>query len=97
MVDTETQSLLSELAAHLDATAERPMRPDVTHWVAEADAVASDVADADLPDEVVRERVGHVRDLLANVEETGDDDADSHVAAATELADEVLDRLDSDD
>jgi hypothetical protein len=97
MVDTDVRTRLSELAAHLDATAERPMRPDVTHWVAEADAVASDVAGAALPAEVVRERVGHVRDLLANVEETGDEEADEHVAAARELADEVLDSLDSDD
>lgn len=96
MVNTETQSLLSELAARLDATAERPMRPEVTHWVAEADAVASDVADADadLPADVVRTRVGHVRELLSHVEETGDEEADEHVTAAKTLADEVLDRLD---
>jgi hypothetical protein len=94
MVDTEVESLLTELAAHLDSTAERPMRPDVTHWVAEADAVASDVADADLPAEVVRERIGHVRELLSHVEETGDEAADAHVAAAEDLVDEVLKQLD---
>ena len=97
MVDNQLQSLLADLAARLDATAERPMRPDVTHWVAEADAVASDVADADLPAEVVRERIGHVRDLLANVEGTGDEAADEHVAKAKQLADEVLERLAGDE
>jgi hypothetical protein len=97
MVDSQLQSLLGDLAARLDATAERPMRPDVTHWVAEADAVASDVAEADLPPEVVHERIGHVRDLLANVEETGDETADEHVAAAKRLADEVIERLAADD
>lgn len=96
MVDSDVQTLLSELAAQLDATASRPMRPEVTHWVAEADAVAGDVADADLPNDVVAERVGHVRDLLSNVEETGDEEADDHVAAAETLADEVLARLDDE-
>lgn len=97
MVDTEIQSLLSELANHLEATAGRAMRPEVTHWVAEAEAVAGDVAEADLPADVVRERVGHVRTLLSHVDETGDDVADEHVGAAKELADEVLTALDGDD
>lgn len=96
MTDSDVQPLLSELAAQLDATASRPMRPDVTHWVAEADAIAGDVADADLPNDVVGERIGHVRDLLASVDDTGDEEADDHVAAARTLADEVLARLDEE-
>lgn len=93
MVETDVRTRVETLAAHLDATAELPMRPDVTHWVAEADAVASDVAEADLPADVVADRLGHVRELLSHVDETGDEEADEHVAAAKALADELLDAL----
>jgi hypothetical protein len=94
MSEDDVPALLTALANHLAATAESPMRPGVTHWVAEADAVASDVADAELPADVVRERVGHVRELLSHVEETGDEKADEHVAQARILADDVLATLD---
>ncbi|SDN02079.1 hypothetical protein SAMN04487949_3193 [Halogranum gelatinilyticum] len=101
MTEDDVTTQLTALADELAATAERPMRPDVTHWVAEADAVAGDVADGvdvggdgGLPDEVVRERVGHVRELLSHVEETGDEKADEHVATANRLAEAVLTELD---
>lgn len=92
--DGGVQTRLSEVAAHLAATAERPMRPDVTHWVAEADAVASDVVGADLPRAVVVERLGHVCELLSHVDDTGDDEADEHVTAAKRLAEDVRAELD---
>jgi hypothetical protein len=38
---------------------------------------------------VIRERMGHVRDLLSNVDSTGDPAADEHVAVARETAAEL--------
>lgn len=80
-----TDDRLRELHDHLAATAELPMERAATRWVAEAEAVAEDCLAVDDP-AVVRERVGHVRDLLANVESTGHEEADERVAAAYELA-----------
>jgi hypothetical protein len=85
---------LDDLAAHLDATAELPVRPGASAWLGEAAAVAADLTTGDPSPEVVRERVGHVADLLASAGETGNADADDHVAAARDCAAEILDRLD---
>jgi hypothetical protein len=84
---------VGELHDHLAATAELPLDRTATRWVAEAEAVAGDCLAIDDPD-VVRERIGHVQSLLANVEETGHPEADEHVAAAKALAAEVGDGVD---
>lgn len=75
-----------ELHAHLAATAERPVETGASRWLGEAEAVAADAAGEDVPREAVAKRVGQVRDLLANVDSTGDPVADEHVAAAEALA-----------
>lgn len=93
MVEPEIRALAADLSARLDATAELPMKSDVTHWVAEADAVASDVAEEEVPHDVLRKRLGHVQELLSHVEETGHPEADEHVAAAKRLTDDALARL----
>lgn len=77
---------LRDLHAHLVATEELPVRPAASPWLGEAEAVAADLVDADLPPAVVRERVAHVRRLLSAVETTGHAEADDHVAAARRLA-----------
>ncbi|MFB6172154.1 MAG: hypothetical protein ABEJ23_06445 [Haloarculaceae archaeon] len=77
---------LAALHAHLAATAERPVDRDASRWLGEAEAVAADVADGDLPRDVIEARVRTVRDLLAHVDGTGDARADEHVAAARDLA-----------
>ena len=84
---------VGELHDHLAATAELPLDRTATRWVAEAEAVAGDCLAIDDPD-VVRERIGYVQSLLANVEETGHPEADEHVAAAKALAAEVGDGVD---
>lgn len=74
------------LADHLVATGERPVDSRTNAWLGEAEALAVDIAEADLDPAVERERAGHVVDLLSNVESTGDEEADRHVEEARTLA-----------
>ena len=83
-----TDDRLVRLHDHLAATAELPLEREATRWVAEAEAVAEDCLEV-TDDSVVRRRVGHVRDLLSNVETTGHPDGDEHVEAARTLAEEL--------
>jgi hypothetical protein len=95
--ETAVRRLLSDLHERLEATEERPVERTASAYLAEAAAVAADVAeDPTVSMAVVRTRVGHVADLLSNVEATGDEAADEHVAAARDLAAEILDRLDGE-
>ena len=87
---------LRELHEHLAATAELPLDRGATRWVAEAEAVAGDCLDVEDP-AVRRRRVGHVRDLLAEVEGTGHPDGDRHVEAARALAADLLDGVGSEE
>jgi len=75
---------------HLRATEELPMETAATHRIAEAQAVVADLDDADLPAERVRERLAHVRDLLAGVDGTGHPEGDERVAAAESLVAALL-------
>ena len=84
-----TDDRLLRLHDHLAATAELPLEREATRWVAEAEAVAEDCLEV-TDDSVVRRRVGHVRDLLSNVETTGHPDGDDHVEAARRLAEELI-------
>jgi hypothetical protein len=77
---------------HLRATEELPVDREASRWIGEAQAVAGDAADGGLADEVVRERLGHVRRLLDNVDGTGESDADEHVQRALKLTERALDR-----
>ncbi|MFC7046328.1 hypothetical protein ACFQH6_13745 [Halobacteriaceae archaeon GCM10025711] len=87
----DLQRLVDDLHDHLAATADLAIDHRANRWLGEAEAVTADVAAADLPAATVRERIEHVRDLLANVGETENAEADEHVAAAQELADRILD------
>ena len=69
------------------------MERTASRWIGEAEAVARDVVEADLSPPVVAERLGHVRDLLAEVEETEDEQATEHVDRAIEVTETVLDDL----
>jgi len=87
---------LRRLHDHLVATAELPLDREATRWVAEAEAVAGDCLDIGNP-AVRRRRIGHVRDLLGNVEATGHPEGDDHVEAAQSLAAELSDEGDTGD
>lgn len=95
MTDEPPTEQVAEIHAHLAATQELPVETAASRWLGEAEAVAADLVDDDVSEAVIGKRLGHVRDLLANVEETGHPEADDHVAAARELTRGVLDRLDA--
>jgi len=80
---------VERLHAELEATEESPVDRTASRWIGEAQAVAADAASGGLSDEVVRERVGHVAELLGHVDGTGDDAADEHVRTAREIATDV--------
>ena len=86
MDDATLHERLATLADQLAATAERPVETTASRWLGEAEAVATDLADGAVDREVVAERIGHVRRLLREVEGTGDETADDHVAEAREIA-----------
>jgi len=86
MDDPDPATVAAEINEHLRATAERPVETTASRWIGEAEAVAGDLVGGDIDPDVIEERLVHVADLLANVEETGDPEADEHVAAARELA-----------
>lgn len=69
---------------HLEATAELPVERSASRLLGEAEAVADDLRDAD-PD-VQAERAAIVLELLAEIEGTGNAEADEHVERARTLA-----------
>lgn len=79
---------VERIHGHLRATEELPVDRTAARWIGEAAAVTADVAEADeeLPADLLRERTGHVRDLLESVDDTDNPEADEHVAAALDLA-----------
>jgi hypothetical protein len=89
--DATLEALVERLHAELEATEELPVERAASRWIGEAQGVVSGVRGGDLDETVVRERVGHVVDLLSNVETTGHDAADEHVETARELAAEIVD------
>ncbi len=80
------------LAAHLAATAERPIPPATNRWLGEAEAVAQDAASDDIDPATRRQRVQQVAGLLAEADATGDESADEHIAAARACCQVMLDR-----
>jgi hypothetical protein len=86
---------LQELHEHLKATEELPVRPDASVWLGEAAAIAADIADGDAPPSVVADRVGRVAELLAEVETTGNANADDHVRVAERIAARIVERTES--
>ncbi|ELY49927.1 hypothetical protein [Natronorubrum bangense] len=78
------------LHRQLEATAELPIDREANRWLGEAEAIASDVATSDLEAATVHERVEKINHLLAAVDETGHDEADDHLEAATQVAAAIL-------
>jgi len=85
---------VAALHEHLAATEERPVEREAGWRIGEAQALAAEIA-AGADEETVVRRAGEIRTLLAAVDETGDAEADDHVAAARELADRIVKRADS--
>lgn len=76
----------AQVHEHLRATEELPVERTASRWIGEAEAVAADAASGGLEEAVVRERLGHVHELLENVETTGNEEADDYVERARRLA-----------
>jgi hypothetical protein len=91
------QSDLQTLHEHLAATSERPVERTASRWIGESEAIADDLVGRDADPDVVAERIGHVVDLLANVDTTEDAAADEHVDAARTVAAEILETVDESD
>jgi len=81
---------LRELHDHLEATGELPVERSASHYLGEAEAVVADALKPGTDAEVVRRRVEQARDLLSNIEETGDDRADERVERARECCAALL-------
>lgn len=81
---------IESLAERLRATAERPVDRTANRWLGEAQAITEDLVQAELDEETVQQRLKKVDGLLAEVDETGDDEADANVDAATAILDELL-------
>ena len=77
---------LRELHDHLAATGELPVKTPASRYLGEAEAVIADALQSDTPEGAVEQRVEQARELLGHVAETGDEQADEHVAAAKRLA-----------
>jgi len=85
-----TDQRLKVLYEHLAATGERPVERTASRWLGEAEAVAADIAEGDLSEDTVTERLATVDHILSNVDGTGDAAADDHVQAAREIVDDLL-------
>ena len=79
------------LHEHLAATEERPVEREAGWRLGEAQALAAEVAGG-VDESTAARRADEIRTLLAEVDGTGDGEADDHVAAARELADRIADR-----
>jgi len=85
-----TDQRLPVLYEHLAATGERPVERTASRWLGEAEAVAADIAEGDLSEDALTERLATVDHILSNVDGTGDAVADDHVQAAREIVDDLL-------
>jgi hypothetical protein len=85
-----TGDLVSSLHDHLEATEEHPLETEPNRILGEAQAIAEDLTEADLDTERIEERVEQILDLLDELDGTGDETADEHVAAARRAAQRIV-------
>jgi len=88
----DVAELVASMDAHLAATEELALEEEANRWLGEAHAIATDVAEGDLDEQTLVERVEKVLELLDEVDGTGHEEADQHVAAAERAGKRVLDR-----
>jgi len=81
---------VASLHEHLRATESMPIDPGANRWLGEATAVAAAVDEPGVAPETVHERVERVAELLAEVEDPDHERAAEAVAAAREVATEIL-------
>ncbi|MFC5278820.1 hypothetical protein ACFPM1_08650 [Halorubrum rubrum] len=81
---------------HLVATETLPVEREAGWYLGEAQALAAELTAGDLEESIAVDRAAEIRELLAAIDGTGDDEADDHVAAARELAARIAERPGSD-
>lgn len=91
---TDDADDLAALHDHLAATAELPVERSASRWLGEAEALAADLRESELSEDVVADRLATIEELLSEVEETSDERADEHVAAARERLADARSRFD---
>lgn len=92
-MEPNRDELVEELYAHLEATEELSIRREASRWLGEAQAIARDLVEHDLSEDVIEKRVAQVEDLLDHVEETENPTADEHVTAALEATTAIREQL----
>ena len=90
-IPTEPRAAVDALAAHLTATADRPVPPATNRWLGEAEAVARDATSNNIDTQTRQKRVRQVATLLESADETDDAVADRHIEAAIECCRVALD------
>ncbi len=91
-MDKNDRELLESLHRELAATEELPVSREASAWLGEAQAVAGDLLDA--PEPVVAERITHVRQLLREAGDPGNEAVAEHLNRARDLAEEVATAVD---
>lgn len=89
MTGDETNDLIKSLHGHLKATEEMAIRTEANRWLGEAQAIAADLAEEELPEQAVEKRVDQVRELLSNIEETDNTEADERIQASLEVVEKI--------
>jgi hypothetical protein len=91
---TDESDPVAALHEHLAATEERPVEREAGWRLGEAQALAAEIDRGGVDDATVVRRADEIRTLLAEVDGTGDVEADDHVDAARELANRIANRAD---
>jgi hypothetical protein len=89
---SDREELLESLHDHLAATEQRPLETSANRWLGEAQAIAADLAASNLDGDTVRSRTKTILELLAEIDGTGDENADEHVAAARRAAERIVEQ-----
>ena len=95
--DPDTRDRLLDLHHRLQAVLELPVERDASNWIGESEALVGDLLERGASAEVRRKRLAKVRELLEQVDETGDPQADEHVDAARRLTAELLAQFENAD
>lgn len=93
MSDSDIRTLVTDLHDHLKATEELPVNRGANRWIGEAEAVATDIVGRDVPEQVVKKRVAQIEELLRNIDETENQEADEHIDDALEIIEDIEERL----
>jgi ribonuclease HI len=90
--DPALHELVTDLHAHLEATEELDVNHKANRWIGEAEVVAEDITD-DVSEQVIEKRVVQIEELLRNIDETENQEADEHIDAALSFAERIEERL----